>query len=219
MALCDELRLAATFHSGGQGWGSRASTTNYLYNHIGSFAAGQEAAARSLFFGGVPVRHPSLRFSFLEGGVAWGASLFADILGHWHKRNAQAVLHYDPDALDRPGRAGTVGDVDVLDHGTVTVDATRPALLVISHGWQQGWSATVDGNDAPLVRADGLVLGVPVPAGHHEVKVTFTPPGLRLGAAITVASAVVCFGVVPAVITFRRRRRRTAEPAAGAPCP
>ncbi|HEX5095000.1 MAG TPA: hypothetical protein VFX21_03270, partial [Acidimicrobiia bacterium] len=63
------------------------------------------------------------------------------------------------------------------------------------------------------------VLGVPVPAGHHEVKVTFTPPGLRLGAAITVASAVVCFGVVPAVITYRRRRRRTAEAAAGAPCP
>ncbi len=123
------------------------------------------------------------------------------------------------DALDRPGRAGTVGDVDVLDHGTVTVDATRPALLVISHGWQHGWSATVDGNAAPLVRADGLVLGVPVPAGHHEVKVTFTPPGLRLGAAITVASAVVCFGVVPAVITYRRRRRRTAEAAAGAPCP
>jgi predicted TIM-barrel fold metal-dependent hydrolase len=100
-ALCDELRLTPTFHSGGQGWGSRASTTNYLYNHIGSFAAGAEAAARSLFFGGVPLRHPRLRFAFLEGGVAWGASLFADILGHWEKRNAEAVLRYDPAALDR----------------------------------------------------------------------------------------------------------------------
>ena len=100
-ALCDELRLTPTFHSGGQGWGSRASTTNYLYNHIGSFAAGAEAAARSLFFGGVPVCHPRLRFAFLEGGVAWAASLFADILGHWEKRNAQAVLRYDPAELDR----------------------------------------------------------------------------------------------------------------------
>jgi predicted TIM-barrel fold metal-dependent hydrolase len=100
-ALCDELGLTPTFHSGGQGWGSRTSTTNYLYNHIGSFAAAAEAAARSLFFGGVPQRHPRLRFAFLEGGVAWLASLFADILGHWHKRNARAVLHYDPAALDR----------------------------------------------------------------------------------------------------------------------
>jgi predicted TIM-barrel fold metal-dependent hydrolase len=100
-ALCDELGLSPTFHSGGQGWGSRASTTNYLYNHIGSFAAGAEAAARSLFFGGVPVRHPRLRCAFLEGGVAWAASLFADILGHWEKRNRRAVLNYDPAALDR----------------------------------------------------------------------------------------------------------------------
>jgi len=125
-ALCDELGLAATFHSGGQGWGSRASTTNYLYNHIGSFAAGAEAAARSLFFGGVPMRHPSLRFSFLEGGVAWGASLFADLIGHWHKRNARAVLHYDPDGLDRGELAklfaeyagpDALGLADRLDYG------------------------------------------------------------------------------------------------------
>jgi hypothetical protein len=92
-------------HSGGQGWGSRTSTTNYLYNHLGSFAAAAEAAARSLFFGGVPMRHPGLRFAFLEGGVAWAASLFADILGHWEKRSGRGVLHYDPDALDRSALA------------------------------------------------------------------------------------------------------------------
>jgi len=104
-ALCDALHLTPTFHSGGQGWGSRTSTTNYLYNHIGSFAAGAEAAARSLVFGGVPLRHPELRFAFLEGGVAWAASLLADLVGHWHKRNGSAVLHYDPEALDRAALA------------------------------------------------------------------------------------------------------------------
>src|SRR5262249_26572623 len=28
-------------------------------------------------------------------------ALFADVLGHWHKRNGEAVLNYDPDELDR----------------------------------------------------------------------------------------------------------------------
>jgi predicted TIM-barrel fold metal-dependent hydrolase len=98
---CAELGLSPTFHSAGQGWGSRTSTVNYIYNHLGSFAAGGEAGARSLFFGGVPRRHPGMRFAFLEGGVAWAAALFADVLGHWHKRNAEAVLNYDPDELDR----------------------------------------------------------------------------------------------------------------------
>jgi predicted TIM-barrel fold metal-dependent hydrolase len=69
-ALCQQRQLTLTFHSGGQGWGTRMSTTNYMYNHLGSFAAGAEAAARSLIFGGVPRRYPDLRFAFLEGGVS-----------------------------------------------------------------------------------------------------------------------------------------------------
>jgi predicted TIM-barrel fold metal-dependent hydrolase len=98
---CAELGISPTFHAGGQGWGTRMSRTNYVYNHIGSFAAAGEAAARALVFGGVPRRFPGLRFAFLEGGVAWGANLYADILGHFEKRNAQTISNYDPANLDR----------------------------------------------------------------------------------------------------------------------
>jgi len=101
-ARCAELRVAPTFHASGQGWGTRMSRTSYVYNHIGNFAAAGEAACRSLFLGGVPRRFPTLRFAFLEGGVAWAASLYSDILGHWEKRNARAIAHYDPARLDRP---------------------------------------------------------------------------------------------------------------------
>jgi len=100
-AACDRLGVAPTFHASGMGWGSRTSTSNYMYNHIGNFAAAGEAIARSLFFGGVPRRFPNLRFAFQEGGVAWACNLFSDILGHWGKRNRDAIRHYDPAALDR----------------------------------------------------------------------------------------------------------------------
>jgi len=99
-AACERLGVAATFHSSSQGWGTRMSTTNYVYNHIGNFATAGEAAARSLFFGGVPRRFPDLRFAFQEGGVAWGCNLYSDILGHWSKRNREAIAHYDPRRLD-----------------------------------------------------------------------------------------------------------------------
>jgi predicted TIM-barrel fold metal-dependent hydrolase len=98
---CAELGISPTFHAGGQGWGTRMSRSNYVYNHIGNFAAAGEAAARSLFFGGVPRRFPGLRFAFLEGGVAWGANLYSDILGHFEKRNLQTIANYDPANLDR----------------------------------------------------------------------------------------------------------------------
>jgi predicted TIM-barrel fold metal-dependent hydrolase len=98
---CSELGVAASFHSGGMGWGSRASTTSYVHNHIGNFAAAGEAICRALVLGGVALRHPDLRFAFLEGGVVWATTLYADLVGHFEKRNAVAVRRYDPRRLDR----------------------------------------------------------------------------------------------------------------------
>ncbi len=97
----EELGVAVTFHASGMGWGSRMSRSNYVYNHIGNFAVAGEAACRAIFFGGVAQRFPRLRFGFLEGGVAWAANLFSDILGHYEKRNREAIAHYDPAELDR----------------------------------------------------------------------------------------------------------------------
>jgi predicted TIM-barrel fold metal-dependent hydrolase len=100
-ARCVELGISPTFHSGGMGWGSRASSHSYVYNHIGNFAAAGEAICRSLFLGGVTHRFPALRCAFLEGGTGWAASLYADLIGHWEKRNASHIQHYNPAHLDR----------------------------------------------------------------------------------------------------------------------
>jgi predicted TIM-barrel fold metal-dependent hydrolase len=99
-AKCMELGVAPTFHSTGMGLGSRTSLANYMYNHIGHFAAAGEAICKALFIGGVTRRFPNLRFAFLEGGVGWAASLYADLIGHWDKRNAQAVEKYNPARID-----------------------------------------------------------------------------------------------------------------------
>ncbi len=88
-ARCQELGVVPAFHGIGFGWGSRTSRTNYVYNHLGNFAAAQEAICRSLIMGGVTTRFPDLRFAFLEGGVTWAAQLYSDLIGHWEKRNGQ----------------------------------------------------------------------------------------------------------------------------------
>lgn len=103
---CEALGVSPSFHSTGMGWGSRASTSNYVYNHIGSFAASAEGACRAILLSGVPWRFPKLRFAFLEGGVAWATTLLSDVLGHWEKRNRDHIAHYDPAALDRPRLEG-----------------------------------------------------------------------------------------------------------------
>jgi predicted TIM-barrel fold metal-dependent hydrolase len=99
-ARCVELGVVPCFHGIGYGWGSRVSPKNYVYNHLGNFAAAQEAACRSLVMGGVPTRYPELRLSFLEGGATWAIQLYADLLAHYAKRNKDDVRMFDPDRFD-----------------------------------------------------------------------------------------------------------------------
>jgi predicted TIM-barrel fold metal-dependent hydrolase len=97
---CVELGVSPSFHGTGHSMGFRVSSTNYVYNHLGNFSSGQEAACRSLFMGGVPFRFPQLRFSFLEGGVTWAAQLLSDIISHYEKRNRDAIMEFDPQSVD-----------------------------------------------------------------------------------------------------------------------
>jgi predicted TIM-barrel fold metal-dependent hydrolase len=98
---CRELRLAPSFHNGARSILLRNSPSNFCYNHIGHFASASEAMAKALFLGGVTRRFPELNFAFLEGGVGWACSLFADLIGHWEKRNLEALENTNPARLDR----------------------------------------------------------------------------------------------------------------------
>ena len=99
-AKCVELGVAPVFHSSLQGHRVTRSATSYVYNHIGGLAASHESLCKSLFLSGVTHRFPTLRFGFLEGGVAWACSLLGDLVGHWEKRNADSIRSLDPDLLD-----------------------------------------------------------------------------------------------------------------------
>jgi predicted TIM-barrel fold metal-dependent hydrolase len=99
-AKCQELGVAPSFHSNDIGWGGRRSISSYVYNHVGAFAAGADALCKALFLGGVTRRFPDLNFAFLEGGVAWACSLYADLLAHWEKRGAGSIERLDPARID-----------------------------------------------------------------------------------------------------------------------
>lgn len=99
---CVELKVAPTCHTKVLGAGTtRQSPNNFVFNHLGAFASGNDFLARSLFMGGVTRRFPELNFAFLEAGVAWGCNLYNDIVAHWEKRNLKSLKEYfDPRKLD-----------------------------------------------------------------------------------------------------------------------
>ncbi len=107
-AKCVELGVAPVSHSSHLHLRVSRSVSNYAYNHIGCLGTSHESLAKSLFMGGVTRRFPTLRVGFLEGGVAWACALYADLIGHWSKRNAETIMELDPDLLDVDGLMGYI---------------------------------------------------------------------------------------------------------------
>ena len=97
---CEQLSVSPTFHRGSRGRAFRMSPSNFCYNHIGHFAAASEAVCKAIFLGGVTRRFPNLNFAFLEGGVGFACLLYADLIGHWHIRNREALEEVNPANLD-----------------------------------------------------------------------------------------------------------------------
>jgi hypothetical protein len=102
-----------------------------VFNHVGGLATSHESLAKSLFLDGVTRRFPTLRIGFLEGGVSWACSLFADLIGHWEKRNARSITELDPDRLDVENLMEYVrryGDAAVLERlDRIEAHFRRPA--------------------------------------------------------------------------------------------
>jgi predicted TIM-barrel fold metal-dependent hydrolase len=99
-AKCRELKIAPSFHNGARSILLRNSPSNFCYNHIGHFASAGHAVAKAIFLGGVTRRFPDMNFAFLEGGVGWACMLYADLIGHWEKRNRKALESTNPSNLD-----------------------------------------------------------------------------------------------------------------------
>ena len=132
-AKTEELGFAALFH-GGLGHlpsGSFTATTNYTFNHVGSFAYRMHSLCKSLFMGGVTARFPGLNVGFLECGVGWATILLCDLLEHWEKRNMEDLQRLDPASIDWDLLAGyfSTHGADLLEKaGEVDLAAAMRAL-------------------------------------------------------------------------------------------
>ncbi len=92
----------------------------------------------------------------------------------------------------------------------VPVDAAAPSIVVIRNAWDSGWSATVDGRPAPVLKADYFLQGVAVAAGYHEIRLVYRDPTIAqglLGSAIAWGALVLAAAIG---LAWSRRRTRAA---------
>ncbi len=91
------------------------------------------------------------------------------------------------------------------------VEAEAPALVGSSITNWPGWKAELDGRPLPTVPYNNAFLAFRVPAGSHRLDVRYAPDGFRYGAAISLATAVLCLALV------RRPRGRSPRSEPGIP--
>ena len=67
------------------------------------------------------------------------------------------------------------------------VEATGNMLMVLNDRYYPGWRAAVDGEEVPILRANGTFRAVAVPPGVSEIEFRFAPVSVLWGAWISFA--------------------------------
>ena len=116
------------------------------------------------------------------------------------------------EAVD-PAKLGTAAPTPVTigryDPGAIAVKLTSPApagsALIVSENFFPGWTATVDGKAAQVVRADFNLIGVILPAGANAVELKFADPAYRTGKMVTfIALAIALLLLMSGAFTQRQ---------------
>ncbi|MGH7741563.1 MAG: hypothetical protein ACRENS_06020, partial [Candidatus Eiseniibacteriota bacterium] len=97
-----------------------------------------------------------------------------------------------------------------LNDVTVDVDVKGDALLRLADLWYPDWTVSVDQQPAKLLKADYLLRGVAVPAGHHVVRFVYRSASVSRGLMLSLVSfALALLLVLAGWLGPRAARART----------
>ena len=98
-----------------------------------------------------------------------------------------------------------------FEHSSVTLKTTlkSPGILMLNDRFDSDWTATVNGQPAPILRANFIMRGLELQAGQHDVVFRFNVPRLMVAAAWAKWGGIVALGVVTAITLRSGRRKRT----------
>lgn len=111
----------------------------------------------------------------------------------------------------RPASGAQPGSVRVVRSEATEIELQSSApgggVLVASELFYPGWTAEVDGQERRVLRADGILRAVEVPAGVHRVTMSYRPTHWTLALLLTGAGLVALSGACAAGLLRLRRSR------------
>jgi hypothetical protein len=89
-------------------------------------------------------------------------------------------------------------------------ESSRERVAVFSEiYYDKGWTAYIDGKEAPYFRADYILRAMRVPAGNHTIEWKFRAPAFDKVESATLGSsiAILVWVLIATVINLRRRKK------------
>ena len=112
---------------------------------------------------------------------------------------------------DTYSSAGTI-QLTSADLNEMVYEADVPAqsLAVFSEVYYpEGWTATIDDQEAPIIRANYVLRALEIPPGKHTIRFHFAPTSYRLGNAVTVGASVLLLLALLGSIGWSFKQRQT----------
>jgi len=88
--------------------------------------------------------------------------------------------------------ANTLSNTELVPNGMtgdITLDEAK--LLCVQIPYSAGWSAYVDGESTPIMRADGMFMALYLDKGHHDIEFKYRSPYLFESLAVSLVCCVV----------------------------
>lgn len=92
-----------------------------------------------------------------------------------------------------------------VDGGKVkgTIKNNEKGIMAFNIPFNKGWSAKVDGKKQELIKVNGVLMGLVLEPGSHNIEMSFVTPGLIIGGFIS--AAVVIFIIMLYIFSNKRK--------------
>lgn len=147
---------------------------------------------------------------WVDGADSEMAALDASLLDFTHQAVAECRF---ADAL---GSCPSIAPGDTLYMTSYTPNEVRYHAATTNGGigvfseiyFPWGWHATVDGKEVPLARVNYILRALAVPAGSHDIVMSFSPDSIRVSSSVAYACVTLIYMLLIAAIFIESRRCR-----------
>lgn len=88
--------------------------------------------------------------------------------------------------------------------GDITLENTKAIVFAIPYS--EGWTASVDGSEANIYRANDKYMALIIPSGHHEIVLEYSTPMFGTGCVLSLIGVVLFIGITCLEYVDKKRK-------------